>query len=527
MAGMQALPKELFDLTIEHLVVTIGIRKAVLLRTVNRGFNASILHAICISKVISIHDPATPYLAREIGSTMRGRIVAAESTNCSQGEASYLSVVASVINSLTGSADRTNEELLRSQRETVAGAVKLVSAEFISPQVKLQNLLCGAALTGNVSIASALLDEGRSQDSAANVNGATPYFDNALSLAAGQGHLEMVHLLLQLGAVPSLASMSGHQRKRPITQADWYALDEMASGSALRSSHPSALRTAVEGGHKHILHLLLKHTKRLPTDDLEYLRAIVAGAAAGRLDLIHLVLNAIQKDLTHFPGLDNEMMWAAVRKNQKTVVQWLLDKGADINAYPYPDIRSYHCVLELAASRGHIGMVRFLLERGADVNFNPLHRFGNSPVASAAHCGHDEIVLLLLEAGADPEEAFVSAASGGQPRMLRILLGLYPDLVARDKGELGCTAFRRALCICNLSAMKILVEAGFPINGPVEDPALLPMNMAKQGFGRWIEDYMIVLGAQKTYEEADSRIHGTGLDGLKITQRTWQWAGRY
>ncbi|KAK7979852.1 hypothetical protein PG989_012309 [Apiospora arundinis] len=76
MTGLQAIPNEVFDLIVEPLVVAIGIRKAVRLRTVSRAFDAAILHAICDRQVVDIYDLATPELYKFIGPEIRGRIIA-------------------------------------------------------------------------------------------------------------------------------------------------------------------------------------------------------------------------------------------------------------------------------------------------------------------------------------------------------------------------------------------------------------------------------------------------------------------
>jgi hypothetical protein len=62
----------------------------------------------------------------------------------------------------------------------------------------------------------------------------------------------------------------------------------------------------------------------LDTDSTEYLRAILAGASSGRLDLIEALFQMIGKDLSEFHGLGGEMLLNAVRCDQKEVVQWLV-----------------------------------------------------------------------------------------------------------------------------------------------------------------------------------------------------------
>lgn len=54
----------------------------------------------------------------------------------------------------------------------------------------------------------------------------------------------------------------------------------------------------------------------------------------------------------------------------------------------------------LAAYAGHAELVRDLVQRGADPN--RLNDLGQSPVAGAVFKREDEVVRVLMEAGADP-----------------------------------------------------------------------------------------------------------------------------
>ena len=54
----------------------------------------------------------------------------------------------------------------------------------------------------------------------------------------------------------------------------------------------------------------------------------------------------------------------------------------------------------LAAYNGHASLVKELLARGADGNRS--NDQGQSPLAGAVFKGHDEVVQVLIEGGADP-----------------------------------------------------------------------------------------------------------------------------
>jgi ankyrin repeat protein len=85
----------------------------------------------------------------------------------------------------------------------------------------------------------------------------------------------------------------------------------------------------------------------------------------------------------------------AVVGDQATVVDLLLDHGADIDA---PDLLGQTPLL-YAALMGHDALVELLLSRGADIDARNV--VGLAPVHGAALCGHLDVMHRLHAAGAD------------------------------------------------------------------------------------------------------------------------------
>jgi ankyrin repeat protein len=91
-------------------------------------------------------------------------------------------------------------------------------------------------------------------------------------------------------------------------------------------------------------------------------------------------------------------------------VQILLDQRNDLNCGQYEN--RGHTPLTFAASNGHENVVRLLLERGADVEKKNKSSAGGlfslklsdqTPLAWAAGNGHASVVKPLLQAGANPD----------------------------------------------------------------------------------------------------------------------------
>ena len=74
----------------------------------------------------------------------------------------------------------------------------------------------------------------------------------------------------------------------------------------------------------------------------------------------------------------------------RSIVQTLLDHGADINA-----ASKHGTPLFQASQVGRLEVVRLLLGRGADVNVRGL--FNRTPFQVATREGHTQVAQLLLE----------------------------------------------------------------------------------------------------------------------------------
>lgn len=123
--------------------------------------------------------------------------------------------------------------------------------------------------------------------------------------------------------------------------------------------------------------------------------------------------------ILHLPG----------RFGHVSVAHLLLDHGADVNAQNRLGAR----VLTVASRGGHLGVVKLLLEAGAFVD--PHNPSGEQPAAgdsrnellditalmAAIQHGHEAVVRLLLEWGADPNHA--ARTVGWSPLMLAALIG--------------------------------------------------------------------------------------------------------
>lgn len=511
------------------------------------SFDAAIVSAICTGQVIDIKDPAIPGLYSWVPTSLKGRILLAQS--CSE-EATRkdkaIAVIANVNQSLDQLIKPGDEQRRLEQRRMVSEAVahldgyELARLNKYGPEIndemRAQNLLCGAIVTGDLVLVQSLL-RGSQSPTAVVVNKENPYFvGRPLHLAAAWGHLDIVQYLLDSGADPRLLSGSldgdddeGNPDAQHVRLPDRHIY---------QSPNGSVLRAAALGGHEKIIHLLLKPEYRRALPRGEYLRAILAGARGGHLNIINVLLQAEDESLQSLGAFQEEMLWEAVRHNQEGVVGMLLDNGVDVNAPPYADGRDHGTALHIAASQGHHRLVQILLSHGADVHRGESLRTP-APINAAARGGHEEAVRILLDNGASAGEAFISAADGGQVHLVRSLLqkGEVDVHAAKDDSTIGMQALERAIITKNPSIISILVaDAGVTLNHDTPSPRDNPIIVAKTYAAQWIVDFLLSLGGEDREFDPEDQCDCFPEDcyaeqvsrgGIRITQRTWEWVGKY
>jgi ankyrin repeat protein len=169
------------------------------------------------------------------------------------------------------------------------------------------------------------------------------------------------------------------------------------------------------------------------------------------------------KDKTYEDPQTNTQLVIASLFGHNTVVQMLLDKGADVNAQG----GYYGNALQAASERGHEQVVKMLLNKGAKVNAQG-GRYGNALYA-ASERGHEQVVKILLDKdakvnaqGAEHCNALQAASARGNEQVVKMLLNKGAEVNAQ--GGLCSNALQAASARGNEQVVKMLLNKGAEVN---------------------------------------------------------------
>uniref|UniRef100_A0A3P8WG48 Tetratricopeptide repeat, ankyrin repeat and coiled-coil containing 1a n=1 Tax=Cynoglossus semilaevis TaxID=244447 RepID=A0A3P8WG48_CYNSE len=302
--------------------------------------------------------------------------------------------------------------------------------------------------TPNIKVSRLLMLGGASVTWCTEVVGRAPI----LAVHAHLGHLEMVALLLEMGAT--------------------------VDGTTENGMTPLCLATAA--GHADIIGLLCKKGAKVGHADKNGQCALVHAGLRGHAEIVNFLLSQdwgaeIPADrngndtVTGKTQAVQQAATAAASMGHTQVVKSLLDLKDEQLAVQMEAQDSLwgETVLSAAAGRGRMEVCTLLLERG--VGLETANRRGMVPLLSAAKHGHTQVVELLLKKDADinvcdklGRSPLTLAASEGHSSTVELLLSKGASLSSADQE--GLTALSWACLKGQKGAVQLLVDSGADLN---------------------------------------------------------------
>jgi len=340
------------------------------------------------------------------------------------------------------------------------------SADHISQLRGNSPLLCLAAQEGLVDMVSLLLEFG------ANCNATTNSGVSALALAAERGHCDVVRMLVQQGAQLGLVDHGGSSALLYATQyghlnvvgyllsCDWPS-ESFNGRLTLAEAAQQALIVASGQGHVHVVEFLLDmaEVRVNLADTLRGHVALTAAAAAGHLDVCRvLIRRGASIRVTNLQ--DRTALICAVEEGHWEVAEYLLQDTA--TSVDQSD-GTGRTALMVAAAEGHLGVMELLLSKGADAKLTD--KEGVSALGWACLRGHRLAVTTLLDKGASVNGVDKNgrtpldlAATCSDPKIVQILLEKGAVLEHVDLH--GMRPLDRAISCRNTPAVQAFLRRG-------------------------------------------------------------------
>ncbi|KAK0744672.1 ankyrin repeat-containing domain protein [Apiosordaria backusii] len=331
-------------------------------------------------------------------------------------------------------------------------------------------LFCAAA-GGYANTIKILLDHGQDL----HYRDTRHLLQTALYAAVRSGSAEAVKTLIRGGA--GLEWKDGRKKNALQTAAvfgQYQVLKELLeSGAEITgaeapislSGHYSALAWACCDSYNICALLLLDYGASIETHHEELL--LNRGACVSGTDLVHPLCKAV----------------TTKHKNSLEMVKLLLDRGADVNTLGGQNDTG--SPFELAVEQGFFAAVELLIQRGADVKQTGK---GRPALHRACWNGKINIVQLLLDAGADPDQVHLADSpwgplhyANGHPDCIRALLDRGADMELAC--EVGTVLYIAAFNGLSLESVQLLTSRGANTEVTYEFP------------GAWDANFTLLLAA--------------------------------
>ena len=376
----------------------------------------------------------------------------------------------------------------------------------------LSQTLSEAVLEGDEITVKKLLESG--QANANEQNSITG--DSVLIVAAANGHLNIVNLLLRHGAKVNYfnlrnntfalmeAAKKGHKKIVEILLSKGSPVQfykKKLFGFIKSGSGWSALYEASKEGHEAIVEILINQPdtdffllhpvrKNTPLDvAISQKHTGVTRQLVDKYKNIDSTLSMVAEDHKEFvqASLDaSQLLIEVASSGNLDEVNTLLSQGAQVKLQNKEGLTA----LMAASKHGHTAVVAALLARGADVNLQ--NEDGSTALMEASRYGHTTIVETLLAHGAQVNlqnkfgsTALMISPGYGHTTIIETLLAHGAQVNLQNK--FGATALMISSVYGHTATVKTFIEHGAGVNLQNEDGSTALILASRYGYTAIVE----------------------------------------
>ncbi|KAJ6093116.1 hypothetical protein N7486_008405 [Penicillium sp. IBT 16267x] len=279
----------------------------------------------------------------------------------------------------------------------------------------------------------------------------------ALSVAAQNGHKEIVELLLENNADINARSRVGDFPS--FSGSAIFSHSAIVNSRSLRQNGRTALYAACAQGQEKMVRLLLDNGADVTLCNNGNNYPIHAACKGHHTGIVKLLLERGADANSEMGAMGGTPLYIAANAGFMELTAVLVEGGANINKV----VKTFgggYTALMIACMKNHLDMVELLLERGADPNIQ------GAGFALHWACENDnlEMVQLLVEHGADVNigrKYGNSLAYARSVEVVEFLIDRGADVNAR--GEIS-NALMKASQKDYLDILRVLIENGADVN---------------------------------------------------------------
>ncbi len=345
-----------------------------------------------------------------------------------------------------------------------------------------------------------------------------------LSAAIDSGNLEMVRVLLELGANPNTREDFGYPIIYGAAQEGNTEVVRLLVDAGADVDGSDALWTAIDHGHTEVVRLLVEAGADVNPEDPwnQGSSFLTLAKLSGNPEIVKILADAGAEGDEGFTVTNEGQvieafedgypttasgLYDAAANNDVEAVRDLVDAGVDVNAKSTVG----ESILTNAVIRAGPEVVQILVDAGADVNAKD--NFGRTVLTAAIDFGADpDIVRFLVEAGADANAPYEGStmlflAAGhydANPEMVQVLVDAGADVNARD--DRGNPVLFEAVEEGDPKIVRILTHAGADVNAK-DDRGSSVLHQAVSKFEPSAEIVRILLDAGSDVNAKDNFNH--------------------